>query len=500
MFEPTIEVAVHDQISPTEQAPARQPPGTVRRRDETARPDQRRGTARGATPDDALGRVLARSVHERAAIASPSAGARVLQRVVSEVGEEGKTLHVGWGSGFLNTEPVPGRTDPPVLIEVMEGSKASAKAKIAKVAQVNGAALSQKRLAIAIALNKKVTDPANIDAQKYLKAKKGKALMDGYGTLVADAREVADEMARLGVIGACFPAIWAPTDQKEGGYVFPFLEMRARTTLHPSTQAVVTLLSNGGREMVVVRSMDADVRNDPLLAGNVGATELAPLGESWEAKVVSGGYDWDASAPADPPHPTRLGETVHFWGNQWRNKATLDQKWTNIITLINQAEHARRVRLAGVNASLVYWPEPNTYMSSETRLSGAESIISDQDHQVKQSQQRESVFYLKEPASKGALTGTHDPAITTTKPVKTYFDWLKAMLVAAKAPKLAEVKKAIEDIRQSHLSPNHVGDIQKETWYGVRAPLDNTMKGTLEQERVVAVNALAQSVLSEITR
>jgi hypothetical protein len=320
-------------------------------------------------------------------------------------------------------------------------------------------------------------------------------------------------MHRRGVLGSCFPAIWIPTST-EGGYTFPFLEMRSRTTLHPGTQAVATQMGAVGN--VVVRSMDADVMNDPLLEGRVTAAELQPLTDKMDEYTpfaLTGGYDWNTAAPPEKIKDPVSGKQVYFWGQPAvtaRITDVLATKWSQIITLINAAEHARRVRLAQVRASLVYWPEPNTYMSADVRLEGAKSVDEFKGHQTKDSQQRESIFYLREPARTGQLEGAHDPAMTSTKPVKTYFDWLRDWLLAQELPKtrsmvpkppeLPAVKSAIENIRQTHLSPDHIADIQKETWYGVRDPLDSQTKDTLEQERIAAVAALAQGVRDVITR
>jgi hypothetical protein len=217
--------------------------------------------------------------------------------------------------------------------------------------------------------------------------------------------------------------------------------------------------------------MDSDVMHDPLLEGHVRVEQLREL--TWNNDfVLSGGYNWDTSAPSDQPHPNRRGERLNFWlvptvlataddvrgtHELLRDSDKLNTKWANILTLVNNVEHNWRGFLASKNAALVYWPEPNTYMTANRRAAGAERILSDTDR-LRGSQQRESVFYLRDRASEGRLVGQHNKEIFTTKPVKTYFNWLRDMLVARVAPSVEQVCVVVESIRRPCLragQPHH---------------------------------------------
>ena len=50
----------------------------------------------------------------------------------------------------------------------------------------------------------------------------------------------------------------------------------------------------------------------------------------------------------------------------------------------------------------------------------------------------------------------------------------------------------MEQIWQTHMSPSHVGDIQKDTWYGVKQPYQE--KPAFENARKQRVTALAGPV------
>ena len=49
----------------------------------------------------------------------------------------------------------------------------------------------------------------------------------------------------------------------------------------------------------------------------------------------------------------------------------------------------------------------------------------------------------------------------------------------------------MQEIWQTHLSPSHASDIQKETWYGVPHP---TRPSDIDPSRVTAVTTLATAV------
>lgn len=445
-------------------------------------------TTSPSTSDDALARRLSEAVAQRALAAPSPSAAGLLQRLVRTSPDSGLEMHVLWGDANVSDAAVPHddvRADPPVLIEVMEYDVASAKDKIKKVAAVNNATNSQSRIAIVVALNEK--------AKSEHTAKNGR--LTGSPTLAAygvkeKAKTLADEMDRQGVVGACFPAVWSPTDMKATIYTFPFLELRMRTTRHAGTRDVRARLEEATTGRVVVRSMDADVRHDPLLEGRVTAGWLGSIADNYDPVVLSGGYEWDTTAPKD-----------EFWGLKGKGVAgriaKLNAKWTAIITLINAAEHVRRQELVLESPSLLYWPEPNVYTSAALREEGAQNIFDTADF-TKDSQMRESVYYLEDPASKGKLTAVYDPTMTTTKPVKAYFDWLKTLILTTPVPPLPKIVEAVQGVRQTHLSPKHIEDIQK--WYGVKTPLDAIVKGQLEGTRLTQVTTLATNVRAELLK
>jgi hypothetical protein len=327
---------------------------------------------------------------------------------------------------------------------VMETDVNSAVRKVQQVAAINANAIasSTPRMGIAIAFN----------------GKNGTFNLQNRAQGCAD---IAQAMLASAVPGACFPALWSSTTDQDGGYTFPFLEMRARTTLHQATQNLFALFQNATHEEPIVRGMDADVTNDPLLEGGVIKKDtFSAVGPD---NVVSGGYEWDASAlPAGVWGVTATDTRLAGW----------NQKWNRIIRAINAAEHKRREYLNEQGgAQLLYWAEPNIYMTATTRTGGAQAAaLKAQQTPHGTAQMRESVFYLRSKAKQGQLKGTYRKALTTVKPAKAaYFADLRALIMNADngGPSDDAITTVLTNIRQTHLNPDHVGDIQKPTWYGV---------------------------------
>ena len=204
--------------------------------------------------------------------------------------------------------------------------------------------------------------------------------------------------------------------------------------------------------------MDADVRQDPLLT-DTGTVQdvVADLGAD---EVASGGYDWDTAA-----------KPAAFWGVAPTDLrlAAWNTKWTQVLALINEYEHRYRQWLARKRAgTLMYWPEPSNYTTASTRLAGAEGALN--AVRPNSVQMKESIYYLKQSAREGRLTGHYDRSITTTKPAKDdYFLGIKDLIKHADQgkPALNTVKTQVESIRQTHLSPTHLGDIQSQDWYQI---------------------------------
>jgi hypothetical protein len=266
-------------------------------------------------------------------------------------------------------------------------------------------------------------------------------------------------MEERGVMGAAIPAIWSPTGEAEV-YPLPYLEMRARLTLHPATQHVVEQYM--AEAVPVIRSMDADVGDDPLLLDR--SPGFSKLDDVWDGSVLSGGYDWD---PAPKP--------AAFWGeanDQSANVVRWNTRWTSILTKINEVEHAYRLYLLKTyGAQLLYWPEPNTYMSATDRRATAGDLLA--EVKPKTPQMRESIFYVKKYATASKLTGVYDKRLKTTKPAKDmYFADLRDLIKSADGgtPSVDKLRAVVEGIRQTHLSPGHASDIQKSSWYDVQSP------------------------------
>lgn len=166
----------------------------------------------------------------------------MLQRALRNVADAGATPHARWGDGQVNEEQIPAG-DRPIIIEVMEFNLGSALAKVDQVAAIvnNAARATRARIAIAIAFNRRARDEHVSDDSQ---------LTDGwttadYADLINGVTQIAARMQQHGILGACFPVVWSST-MMGGGYTFPFLEMRARTTLHKATRRLVDLYRDEG--------------------------------------------------------------------------------------------------------------------------------------------------------------------------------------------------------------------------------------------------------------
>lgn len=435
----------------------------------------------------------------------------VLQRKIVKVADNGKSSHVAWGGATNNSLPADPEGSRPIVIEVMEGNVDSAQAKVNQIADSAG---EHDNRAIMVAINQRA-DAKDYDAQTGIL--KGSASPDGYPKLAKDVTALTTVMERRAVRGGSFPMIWSPTDPKvQKGYTFPFLEARARVTLHSGTAALLRDLQNKALAPPLMRSMDADVSNDPLLTGRLTKTGLAHLNDLGRAayeeyegptakkpaaegpRVVSGGYNWNM-APRD----------ATFWlGDPGKNKkhkidkatelalASWNAKWTGSLRAINQTEHAVRVELNKLLSKLVYWPEPNSYMGFEDRLAGARRALEQGERSGQGAQQREMTYYVK---GIDPLKGVYLPEIAATKPVKDYFDPLRELIKASDkaAPKPAEIKAYIESIRQTHLNFQIVQDVLR--WNGVEKPLNLPAQAKIKELLAGLVTKLTerlQNILS----
>ena len=235
--------------------------------------------------------------------------------------------------------------------------------------------------------------------------------------------------------------------------------------------------------------MDADVRDDPLLEDR--ATGMDALADLYDGQVLSGGYDWDTAAKPATFWPTGAAQSDLV---RW------NRRWTDSLALINTVEHQYRKRLLGEHGEyphLLYWPEPNIYMTAADRRKGAADLLG----AVKPNspQMRESIFYVKSCASTGNLRGTYDRRLKTTKPAKdAYFTDLRQLILDADrgAPSEDRRRAVVEGIRQTHLSPTHITDIQKSSWYDVQYPTPDRKFETMRRAAVKAATDRLDPILT----
>lgn len=443
--------------------------------------------------------VAAPRTSEARSSESSSAPTPVIQRLTA-VAANVQSLHALVGNAQMSDEqPVDAAAngDRPVVIELMEGDAASATTKIDAIAASTNATDNR---AVMIGLNARAV-PGDVAANR-LRAGRN---FGAYNALVNSATAVAQHAEDNNVQGGCFPVIWTPTGGG-GGYTFPFLEMRAHVTLHPGTAALIGRMRGAGVGDPILRSMDADVTADPILNNpvsglglpeqrllgdlgrveyedrQVGGQDVVPDLSKRGADIVSGGYQWDTAA-----------KPAAFWGGPGPNVATWNGKLTACLVLINDAEHDIRERYAAILPKSVYWPEPNTYMDYRTRLAGA-AVARDAGQAAGDgAQQRESTYYIRNLD----VVGHYDRTLQTTKPLKTYFNDLRDMIVLASAQAIPrqDVKALVQNVRQSHLSPGHLGHIIG--WNGGGA-LSDEMTTSLETIRLNVLNRVVTAVTAAL--
>ncbi|WP_324679464.1 hypothetical protein [Hymenobacter sp. GOD-10R] len=244
-----------------------------------------------------------------------------------------------------------------------------------------------------------------------------------------------------GVLGTVIPYVWTSTNtqpQTEGqavSYNYPFFDGRSLLTLDDGAQYVYKSLDGAS---IAVRGMDIDVINDPLLdVANIDKVKILIKSlASGEFNIFTGGYDWDM------------------------NDERLDDKQKDIVANINKYETLLRIALFKSNPAYVYFPEPNFYSDLSTREIGAEKLKNfSGEARTEKVQQGESYFYTNED-----LIKKYGSAFKTTKPLKTYFENIFAVIKKLcknqgdnrykldKSSFIKEISKVIEDVRQSHMS------------------------------------------------
>ncbi|HEY0003616.1 MAG TPA: hypothetical protein VGB17_02310 [Pyrinomonadaceae bacterium] len=386
----------------------------------------------------------------------------VIQRV-TECGGAGEEKHIAFGNFFKSDAPLNFKSaSVPIIIELLETDPASAKQK---VEQLVATGLHTKiPVAFVFGLNMRIGTEHD-DIKSY--GKRVKTALDG---LTKPCVDLTQYMESQGIAGGCFPLTWAPTSTQIGGYTFPFLECRSILTLHAGVRHVHEELSQFGNP--VVRSMDADVSMDPLLTGqpshplSISAREMGrELSQGLQAvsegsiALFSGGYEWDINGVTAQKLVALGVIQQHGVGLA----GPLVDFIKSLIAIVNIEELQVRRGLVQIHHKSVYWPEPNVYMSLSLRREGAnQSMMTAATLGSGEAQQKESTQYVQ---SNFAFSGQYGSAVSTRKPLKTYFDdFITYFARAFKGeinPSINEIENEIVQIRQTHLDLQKVVDILK---------------------------------------
>jgi hypothetical protein len=373
-------------------------------------------------------------VQKRTARPPASAWGGAIQRVTN-VGDDLKEGgNLVWGKMWKSDAKPSTERNIPVIIEVMENDRGSAIQKIMSMAE--GTKLHRTTpVAFVVGINAQNSDIGKTD-KKSLHGVAGQLR-----SMDETCKQIAQCLEDNGMLGGCFPFLWKKTG--EGGYTFPFLEARSLLTLHGGSISVQQDMRGFGNP--VVRSMDADVTDDPLFTGNrVPGKKLEEISYSM-LTLFSGGYSWRAGDITREYLDNLHLISSHDKSDQKELLAFLKAA----VDHINEHEHAVRKSLSEINALLVYWPEPNSYMSLDLRKIGAESARDGVSPGV---QQRESSHYVRN-LKDG--TASYDRRYTVSKPIKTYLDdqirLLTKLFRREQPAQPATLKRELEAIRQSHL-------------------------------------------------
>lgn len=356
-------------------------------------------------------------------------------------------------SAFYSTDIFPSKVDSIIIIEVLITNKQNAIQIINDISEANKNSTTKR--VISIALNKKYGDEkiANLDTQ---------------------CNEIINLMKEKGVIGSCFAFTWNATTSDEKGYIFPFKDARSILTLdHEAISFQDKLLTIS--DNVIVRSIDQDVFNDPIYdstkRGDIDNV-ASSFKENYDKQIFTGGYNWVADRDMilraiNSEVSSTLSETTSKLSKKpakyaKQTNTVSDEavgKILNIITIINDYEHQVRLEINRRFEKAIYIPEPNAYMSLETRRKGAEltknSIVKGM------SQQGEGRLFIH--ADK-KVKSVYNSQLSTNKPIKGHLnDLIKGLytLIKDKSASNLQIEKLIEQTHQSHMSETVVSDIQK---------------------------------------
>ena len=498
-------------------------------------PSRRRGTNTPSEPEAAAEPVVPTSpISTPMAVAGRTTGDGVIRRKIDLVPGAGQDLHIAWGDGINSSHPMDKGGRRPILIEMMDYKPESVAAKVNALAESAKKVGGSDNRAMMVGVNAKAKDsdigerflkkgvtpptiPSESDAAKLAKTpvKKGAPVVPGL-----EARKLAALMDTKGVRGGIIPFIWAPTTDDEAGYTFPFLEARAMVTKHAATQKMIGEMAASGKEPVI-RSMDGDVTDDPLLINDLDDAQLGHIEDLGLAEydaddkftskpegtkgpsIVSGGYNWDTK-----PQP------LEWWAQGGKGVIeAFAMAWNHIfagcLRELNTAEHNIRLQINEISSRRIYWPEPNTYQTATDRRRGADRAL--KGRVVGQSQQRESSYYMdpKTDSGDGEKFGVYDPGMATTKPIKDYFDNLRDLIKSApiangkktggKKPKdvsVEDVKKVLINIRQMHLNKQILKDIAG--WHSADT-LPAEVEKLIEKEADTAFDLVAVQMHKIIT-
>lgn len=388
---------------------------------------------------------------------APAHSKQVVQRV-RRVDGAGKTYHMKYGD-FWMSEPGLPTAEGSMIIELLEYDIASARRKVQLL--IASRQPTTVPMAIVIGLNQRVKGPMIKEKDKDTQKEKLGNIEEldtkanaAIGTLDPLCKQLAQSMEDEGIGGGAFPFAWRATNDSAAGYVFPFWEARSRLTLHAGAKAVQDALRERTGYSPVIRSMDGDVTKDPLFSAQQQvASKMTGLINGGKVNLVTGGYAWATTDLERALNATSLSTEV-------RQRTDVLDRLTAILGLLNSSENRVRMALTELAAKAVYWPEPNTYMSFDLRLAGAQELEKiAREKGTNTAQQGESTNYVKLDQVNHA-SAMFSTRLVTQKPLKDYFGDFLVYFATAVAKKLKptteDIKVRLKTVRQTHLNLENI--------------------------------------------
>ena len=419
--------------------------------------------------------------------AAPMQGRPVVQRV-QKIAGAGKTHHMKYGDFWKSDAVLPAAEGGSMIIELLEYDLGSAQNKVQLL--INSGQAATLPMGFVIGLNQRVRGPEVGKKEKLGSIDELEKAADAeLVKLDPKCKQLAESMEAAGIGGGAFPFAWRASNDSTAGYVFPFWEARSRLTLHAGAKAVQDQFRAHTGFSPVIRSMDGDVSNDPLFNDTKQiASKMTGLINEGKINLVSGGYAW---AVADIPralNATNLSTEV-------KQRTDVQERLTAILRILNQSEQAVRAALVEQSAKSIYWPEPNTYMSYDLRLAGAQELDKvAREKGTKTAQQGESTHYVKLDQVKYPSV-MFAPGLVTQKPLKDYFGdflvYFATAMVNGVKPTAEDVKLRIKAVRQTHLNLENIESNLK--WHaksGDWESLKVTLKGIVDTEADSCANQI----------